>query len=499
MSRRTHIAVLDIGKTNKKVMVFGPDLKLLDSVYQGFKPTLHEGVPVEDTAAMMAWFTAQLAVFSRKYPIGAISVTTHGATFAAVDEKGELVFPVIDYTFEPGDDFQARFFAEFGAQNELQVSTATPHMGTLTNCAKTLYWMKGKHPEKYARIRHLLFYPQYFGFLMTGKFGTEPTYLGCHTYLWDFKSQKPSPVATALGVAGAIPLPLKKSWEVLGTLSPDFAGRTGLGADTQVTLGIHDSNSSLLPYLVQNTGTFTLNSTGTWCVPMRPAKDLEFAPAELGKLVFFNLDAWSRPVKTALFMGGLEYDAWAEVLKKVHGEGAFPKFNESLTREILREKKSFIMPGVVMGTGQFPDSTPRLVDRGQTWSLADLRSGKASPELLRDRERSFAVLNLSLAIQSAVSLDRVGVAETRTVYTEGGFRKNDSYNRLMTAFYPGIQFSLTNLSEATAFGAAMLGKAALDGTGLEPLKALFTIESQPVEPLALPELSEYRKAWESLL
>lgn len=499
MPRGSHIAVLDIGKTNKKVMIFGPDLKLLDSVYQGFKPTLHEGIPVEDTKAMMEWFTRELARFSGKYPIGAISVTTHGATFAAVDEKGELVFPVIDYTFEPGDAFQERFFAEFGKEEELQVSTATAHMGTLTNCAKTLFYLKGRFPEKVARIRHILFYPQYFGFLMTGNVGTEPTYLGCHTYLWDFDSQKPSPIAEKLGVAGALSLPLKKSWEVLGAISEPFAKATGLEPDTLVTLGIHDSNSSLLPYLVQDTGTFILNSTGTWCVPMRPAKTVSFQPAELGKLVFFNLDAWSRPVKTALFMGGLEFDTWAELIRKIHGDAPFPRFDEKLTRRILNEKDAFIMPGVVMGTGQFPDSTPRLVEKGRVWALSDLQSGKAVSELLKDRERAFAVLNLSLAIQSAVSLDRVGVAETRTVYTEGGFRKNDSYNRLMTACYPGTRFALTNLSEATAFGAAMLGKAALDQTGLEALKPLFAIENQPVEPLSLPELPAYRAAWEALL
>ena len=83
-------------------------------------------------------------------------------------------------------------------------------------------------------------------------------------------------------------------------------------------------------------------------------------------------------------------------------------------------------------------------------------------ELFFQAEEALAVLNLSLAIQTKVSFDRADMTKGLQVFTEGGFSKNDSYNTLMTSFYPDSKFYLTDLKEASAFGAAITGKAAYE-------------------------------------
>lgn len=499
MANASFVAVLDIGKTNKKVMIFNERLELVDKAYRQFPTHTWEGLPVEDTKAMLTWFEEELTAFAKKFPISAISITTHGATFACLDDQGKLVFPVIDYTFEPGDNFQKNFFKDYGDDRDLQQQTATAHFGGLINPAKALHLLKTRHPGDFARVKHLLFYPQFIGHHLTGKAGTEPTYIGCHSYLWDFQTQTPSSVAKKMGVAGMIPLPLQKSWDVLGTLRHDLAARLGLSAQTPVTLGIHDSNSSLLPYLVKNTGSFTLNSTGTWCVAMRPDPRVAFAPDELGKVVFYNLDAWQRPVKTGIFLGGLEFESWSGLMKKRFGERPWPQYDEHLVKKLLSDRSLFLLPGLVPGTGQFPLSKPRWVEAGASTSFEDIASGKATPSGWRNFETCYAVLNLSLAIQTAVALDRVGAAASQTLFTEGGFRKNDFYNKLLTSLFPGKSLALTNLEEATAFGAAMLGLCALEKITPDALAPRFTIETQAVLPVNLPDMPAYRTAWSNLL
>jgi sugar (pentulose or hexulose) kinase len=439
--------------------------------------------------AMTEWFTDQLKTFAKKYAIRALSVTTHGATVMCLDKRGALAVPPVAYTTEADEAFRKEFYDTFGSPEELQRTTATAEVGSLINPGKLLFFVKKKYPEEFAKVNMILNYPQYWGFVFTGKYGAEPTYTGCHTYLFDFEKKVYSKVAHGLGIADKLPPKVAKSWEVLGTVSAQFARTTGLPADCIVTMGIHDSNSSLLPYLVKGHREFVLNSTGTWCVAMHPSKRVHFEPSDIGKLVFFNLSAFGKPVKTSIFMGGLEFDKYCGLLKTINGRGDYPPFKGDLYRKVIAEKNLFILPSVVKGTGIFPDAKPRAIENGVEFPLAGMQDAKRIPGFFRDYETAHAVLAASLAIQTRCALDIAGFTGEGAIFTEGGFRKNDRYNKLLAALYPKADLALTKLEEATAFGAAMLAKAALDTTTPEATRNCFEIERidvvrEPVEGMA---------------
>ena len=511
------IAVIDIGKTNKKILIYDDALTALESRYRSFPPRFVDGLELEDLSALEAWIVESLAEFGSRYPIRIISVTTHGAAFVCTDESGAQCVPMVSYTHEPGDAFHREFFELAGDPGELQRTTATAELGALINVAKGIFFHKKTFPREFARTKHLLLYPQYWGIRFTGRPAAEHTYVGCHTYLWDFGRKTWSSVTEKLGVRELLPEDLSSTWDMLGPISPEFARRTGLAPETLVTMGIHDSNSSLLPYLLKQREAaaahghaapaerspfaehFILNSTGTWCVLMHPMNEVYFTDDEIGKVVFYNLSAYAEPVKTAIFLGGLEFETYSGILRKLHGDLPYPEFDPDRVRCIIDERRLFILPGVVQGTGQFPVSKPRIVEDGRVYALEDVTEGRAIPEFFLFFATACSVLNLSLGIQTAVALERVGHTEGTSVYVEGGFRKNREYNLLLADFLPGSEVALTNIEEATSLGAALLANIALAKAGLAEGRTGFSIEYQPVAGAGFRNIKRYAEAFMNLL
>ena len=85
------------------------------------------------------------------------------------------------------------------------------------------------------------------------------------------------------------------------------------------------------------------------------------------------------------------------------------------------------------------------------------------------------------------------------IYTEGGFRRNNAYNALMATFYPDSAFFLSDLKEATAFGAALLGKAAFEKLDPYALAPFVSINTIPVPKSNLRGLDSYTAKFMDLI
>jgi sugar (pentulose or hexulose) kinase len=503
------IAVIDIGMTNKKVAVYDDTLTQIAAQYRNFPPLMVDGLETHDLAAMEAWFIEELAKAAKVYPIKALAVTTHGATFVCVGKDGKPSAPCVYYTHEPGDEFHDRFYKLFDTPESLQARTGTPYLKAMINPAKGILFLRENYPEQFGNTAHLLFYPQYWGYRFTGKTGMEGTYTGCHGYLWDQIDHKLSSVAEGLGAAALMPGKISNSWDILGTVNAELVQKTGLSKDVIVTMGIHDSNSSLLPHFAKKGETgFALNSTGTWCVIMNPVTAYGFRPDELGKVVFFNISAFGAPVKTAIFQGGKEFETWSALLMKLHNRKDIPPYNRELYGAILAEKNAFLLPELVAGSGQFPGSKPRVSEAGAEYRYEDITSGKAVPPSFQNYERGIALLKISLVMQTVTALERTGISvpggqefgdSPDEVFTEGGFRKDEAYNAMISSFLEKQRVYLTDIAEATALGAAMTAKMALTGKPLADLAKDFDIDYHEVPKTGIPELFPYRKAWLNLL
>ncbi len=482
MADTYYTAVVDFGKTNKKVLVYDRDLQVRASRRKTFQEIEIEGYRCDDIAGAMEFVREALAELARQFaPIRAIAFTTHGATFTALDAKGALAFPTVSYDMEAPPALREEFHRAFGGRTELQASTMTPPLPLLINPGVGVYFLKQRDPSRFKKMAHLVFLPQYLGYLMTGKLAIEPTYIGCHTYLWDFAGNKPSRVAEGLGIADKLGVPLRAPWEAQGRVKPDLAAALGLPDSCVVTCGIHDSNASLLPYLLKEAGDdFILNSTGTWCVAMSPGGRFPLAEEELGKEVFFNLSAFGTPVKTTIFRGGAEFAFWSEKL----GRGReHPKDLEASQLRKVFESGAAVLPTLFPGSGMFPRSRASLV---------------RAERLLEDADAAFAALDLGLAIQSQVALKATNAAANPTIFIEGGFRNNLPYVKLLAALLPESKVYLSDLSEATAFGAAITAKCAVEGVAPRDVASAFTIATTPVEAPPIEGLEAYAEEFLAL-
>jgi glycerol kinase len=122
--------------------------------------------------------------------------------------------------------------------------------------------------------------------------------------------------------------------------------------------------------------------------------------------------------------------------------------------------------------------------------LHDIEQGKY-PLFFDDYTYAYGVLNLSLAVQTKVSIDRIKAPVGSPIYIEGGFRNNRVYTSLIAAMYPDSPVYTTNIKEATSLGAALLSKAAYEKVKLSDLNKNAPIEMTRVKSESLKNLNNY--------
>ena len=476
-----HIVVLDIGKTNKKLFVYDSKLNCLNPEERGvsFPPIMRDGILCEDIGAIRHWMMEGLRRSSERYKdIRAISISTHGATIAfmgtcrnriCAGDEG-LVFPVVSYEQAISDIEESAFYRDMRmTPEEMQRQTATARLGWLLNVAKQVYWLKTRFPDRFAEVTDILMYPQYFGFLLTGKKAMEPTALGCHGYLFDAGGERYSVVAERLGIVDKLPpFPLRCSWERLGTIKPGIAQETGLSSDCVVTMGAHDSNAALVPYFVKGLKDFVVQDSGTWVVTMSPRDKARFADEEIGREVFYNRSIYGTPVKTTLFRGGAEFEFYRD---KVMPSAAHPDaMNVDLLKDIVSKREAFSLPAIVRGTGIFPNSAARFL---------------GVDAMFRSAEAAWCVIDLGLALQGYEAARMAGGDRIRSIFIEGNIgRNNPVYRGVISTLFPSTPVSV-GTSGGAAYGAAVLGLAAVEGRHPEELTALVKMDHAEVPKLPL--------------
>ena len=440
------IAVLDIGKTNAKVLAVDLATGAEEVLARTPNAVVREGPYPHHDLDMLWGFALSGLKLAASRGVDAVSITTHGAACVLVDAQGALALPMLDYEHD-GPDGMA---AEYDAVRPGFAETGSPRLPLGLNLGAQVYWLSRAFPEEFRRVRHVLTLPQYWSFRLSGVAASEATSLGCHTDLWNPWEGRFSSLVARMGWEALFP-PVRKAADVLGPVLPEVAAATGLAAGTPVLCGIHDSNASLVPHLGK--APCGVISTGTWMIVM--ALGGRAVELDASRDVLVNVNALGQPVPTARFMGGRE-------VEEIMG-GRIVEPSEDDLRAVL-EGRVMAMPSLHPATGPFPG-------KRFGWIGAEPAGG---PRM--------AAASFYAALMGAECLDLAGAEGP--VIVEGSFGGNLAFLRML----------------ATATGRVVRGSGAGAGTGLGaallagPLQA-EGVAAVEVQPEADPLWTGYVTAW----
>jgi sugar (pentulose or hexulose) kinase len=430
------IAVFDIGKTNKKLLLFDNRFQIVYQHEEKFSCVEDEdGFECDDIDLITTWISHSVAeiVSNNAYNLLAVNFSSYGASLMFLDEKGKQLTPVYNYLKEVSSTISENLFAEYGGKDEFCRNTASPSLGLLLNSGIQVLWLQQEKPEIFKQVKSILHFPQYLSYSLTNKIVSEPTSTGCHTFMWDFDQMKYHQWVRDKGIVLPEPVTNDQVFPV-SMFNNEF----------KVGTGIHDSSASLVPYLKANPDKFILISTGTWCINMNPFNKEPLTAEELAQDCLCFLTPDKEQVKSSrLFMGHF-HEVWAEKLANHFHvpAGSFKdvKQNDQLIENLIAEfngKSEFFLKG----KNGFEEGLDTV----------DLN-------IFKSYEEAYTKLMIDLTDLCVDSIELVIPEDdsTETLYVSGGFARNEIFIYLLKIHFPNKKVKVSEIDNSSALGAALV-------------------------------------------
>ena len=424
-------AIFDIGKTNKKFLVFNREFELVYKIEQEFPQTVDDdGFECEDIELLEKWIreTLQEALESKELAIDKLNFSTYGATLVYLDDKGKRVTPVYNYLKEVEADIFEEFYSRYGGKENFCRETASPALGML-NSGLQIYWLKRRKPDQWQKVKSILHLPQYLSYLFTGKIHSEYTSIGCHTGLWNFDEMRYHDWLAAENIK--LPEPVINST----THEVDISG-----SKIMVGIGIHDSSASMVPLFNREKEKFLLLSTGTWVINMNPFNDEPLTLAQLQADCLCYMSIWQRQVMASrLFLGHIHEKNVIELTKYFEVDKEQYK---SVTAKSIKVAQVF--------------------DKGKsiffkTGIPANYETDLSELSMFDNFEDAYIQLMLELAAFEKQQIDRIVDGEKLSnIIITGGFIKNQLFIAFLEKFYPDMRIKPAEIANSSALGAALV-------------------------------------------
>ena len=442
------IAVLDVGKTNAKIAFVDPALgqevwsaRRANNVVQG--PLLRE----LDVVGIEAWLLESLRGAPQRERVAAIVPVAHGAAAVLADHTGQVLIAP-DYEDTRFDEVAA----DYAALRDPFALTYSPNLPQGLNLGRQLYYLQSRHNELFRRVSHILMYPQYWAWRLSGVMATEVTALGTHTDLWRPHDDTYSGLARKQGWARFMPS-MHRATAHLGKLRPSVAAATGLPESCVVTCGIHDSNASYLRFLMdREREAFTVVSSGTWTIVMANRGDLRRLREDRDMLA--NVNVFGSPIATARYMGGREYEAIAQCPDE-------PNFDALIE----------VMSRGAMALPSFASAGPYSGRRGSIEGAEGLNATQRA-----------ALATLYSALMTAQLIESLGTAGE--IFIDGPLARNPLFGSLLGACVPAGTVRIYPEGGGTRVAAHLAGLPSLAPGAL-----------RNVAPLRIDGLLEYQADW----
>ena len=417
------IAVFDIGKTNKKLLLFNEHYQVVFEQSRNFAETVDEdGFPCEDLDSLSLFvLNTMRSIFSNSnFDIRAVNFSSYGASLVYLDENGQPLTPLYNYLKPYPDQLLEQFYSNYGGKDEFAYKTASPVLGSL-NSGMQFYRIKYERPKLLQKIKTVLHLPQYLSYLISGKLVTDITSIGCHTNFWDFTKNEyhqwliDEDLLNKLAPIAASDERIKTSFE---------------GHSFDVGIGLHDSSAAIIPYLISFTEPFVLISTGTWCISLNPFNASPLTKEELESDCLCYLQYKGTPVKASRLFAGHEHEQEVNRIAEYYGQ---PK---SRFEEMSFDKSLLNLENIEL--------------KEEDFSKQDLSVFSSDAEAYHH-----LILNLIKKQKRSTQLILNG-SNVNRIFVDGGFSKNSIYMNLLSFMFPKMEVFAASMAQATAMGTALV-------------------------------------------
>src|SRR5690606_3882012 len=118
--------VFDIGKTNKKILLFDDEMNVVHVEQQAFTEVEDdEGFFTENIDALESWIDEGISwvVGDSRYDLESLNFSTYGASIVHIDEDGNRAIPFINYLKPLDQHVLDDFFRLYGSRDTFSVET----------------------------------------------------------------------------------------------------------------------------------------------------------------------------------------------------------------------------------------------------------------------------------------------------------------------------------------------------------------------------------------
>ena len=420
------VAIFDVGKTNKKLFLFDEHYQIVFEKSARFLETEDEdGDPCENLESLrLSVFDSLHEIFRKtEFEVKAINFTAYGASLIYVGEDGQPLTPLYNYLKEYPADLMSTLHYAYGGPEDFSLSTASPILGSL-NSGLQLYRLMHDQPDVFKRTKYALHLPQYLSFLLSGKMYSDMTSIGCHTALWDFNKKTYHQWVSEKGLEKKL-APIVQSDEIFAANFP--------GSTFKIGVGLHDSSSALIPYLLNFHEPFVLISTGTWCISLNPFNNTPLNKQELQNDCLSYLSYAGGSVKASRLFAGHEHDVQSKRIAEYFGITTARFRNLDINWETIKNVKM-----------------DNVDEDLQAFAKLDLSE-------FPDFNFAYHVMIMHL-VKAQIKSTNFILSEKKTtrIFVDGGFSKNLIYMNLLAQEYPQIEIYAASMAQATAVGAALV-------------------------------------------
>jgi xylulokinase len=462
---------VDLGSTTIKAVVYDARGRTVahasaPTVTHYPQPTWAYFDPDELWYATCAVLRESVGTLEAPARIASVAVASFAEAGVPVEAAGNPVYSMIGW-FDRRTIPQMEWLRERIGEDRLFAVTGLALQPIFSLCK--LMWIRDHHPEAWSRAVRWLMAADYIAWKLSGAQATDYS-LASRSLAFDIANRRwDHGILTAAGIAPEMMAPVVQSGERVGLVTQEAAAATGLPAGAVVGAGGHDHVCGAFAAGVIHADQM-LDSMGTAEALFFPREE-PFTDPEIGRLGYTQ-GAHVVSGKNYILGGLYTSGASVEWLRDVLGHAAHEALIAEADAIPAGSMGVAFVPHLRLANAPTPDPRARAAFIGMTTDVTRGVLMRAVFEGLGYEARA--------TIEPVVRFS--GFDRVPEVFVIGGSSRNELLLRIKSTIL-GVPFSVVDLDEATALGAAMLGGLAA-GIYTSAADALAAVRPHPrrIEP-----------------